>query len=284
MAEPTSSFEDIHELDLSLLPETVARFYSQIIQWGYTAPATVNEAYHKLGSQGRVRSMIADSPELNAWATSHEDGFVIGLFAAAPIILHFTCNQLLRCPMVFPSVGQPQNEAPETNGYTHGVPLTLPDTLPVQEACTVLPSVSRPEDDERAAAASALTELASAFAMFHEVSHVIAGHAGYLRSSQNLALFELTRRPIRRSHSRLLRVWEYEADKIAAVMLLSFLVAPENQDHFADVFSISAKDSEHLVAQLTAAGISAAYILFLLLGQRSAALRAGSVHPHPLVV
>jgi hypothetical protein len=280
--DPITGLEGISELDLATLPPQISSFYKQIIGWGRMAPASINNAYRKLADQGGVQPRIADSPVLNAWAIKQGDGFVLGLYAATPIILHFAFNQMLRCPMVLTRIGDPAIEQPETLGYQHGIPLILPEQLPVHEACTVLPSVSRPIDDERATAASALTEIACAFATFHEVAHIIAGHTGFLAFRSDLALLELSGFRTHSAPSRLRRVWEYEADKIAAVMLLSFLVDPENRAHFTDVFHLPSNDTGYACGS-AGIGIMAAYVLFLLLGQGDRKLRSRSIHPHPLV-
>ncbi len=128
-----------------------------------------------------------------------------------------------------------------------------------------------------------MTEIACVFAIFHEVAHVIAGHAGYLRERQKISLLELYPLSTKLSFTRLLRVWEYEADKIASVMLLSFLVGEENQAYLTEVFQMPKESAEHRISRLTSIGVAAAYVLFLLLGQRSAAFKLTGSHPHPLV-
>lgn len=282
-AHSATGIESVPELDIDTLPEAVFELYDKIVRWGLLAPSSIRPEYAELAKRDRLKSMMAASRSFNGWAVKNDGGFVLGIHAATPVITHFAANHILRCPMVFPRLAGPERELAAVGAYQGGISLRIPPSLGLRAACVELPRTSRPRSEERAAAASILTELACAFAVLHEVAHVIGGHAEHFSTHTGLALLELhTRIPSRRL-MQLREVWEYEADKIAAMMLMSLLVGADTRQTLIALFDLPTDEPEYL-AGASSIALMGVYVLFLLLGQQSRHLAASdSVHPHPIV-
>jgi hypothetical protein len=194
-------------------------------------------------------------------------------------------NVALRLPYTFTDVGDAAAELRYWDeGDRRSIPLALPDTASVIEALQMLPSASRPKDERRALVASALTEVAVAFCVFHEVGHVIGGHTGFAADRMGSGVVaEFGAGTLLPCPRRLLRqVWEREADVIAAVMTISFMVNDANtRKHFADCFGFP--DDDDYPYHAFSVVLFALKILFLYLAQIPARLDVRGYHPHPLV-
>jgi hypothetical protein len=277
---------DLTPFDLGALPDGPRSFHEQFLAYGRTAPATVKEAYRRLVADGQVQTLFVDDRRFNAFARSRRGTHLIALNVAVPSLLHFVFNNALRLEYVFREVGSATAEEPYREADDRRpIPLALPDTLPVAEALVTLPGVSRPRDERRALVASALTEVAGAFCVFHEVGHLIGGHTGYA-SAQLWGgdVAEFTGSRFTFCPRRLLRQsWEREADIIAAVMTMSFVLNdPGTREHFRDCFDLPPEEDEYPYHVFSVV-LFAVKLLFLYLAQIPLRFDVRAYHPHPLI-
>jgi hypothetical protein len=168
--------------------------------------------------------------------------------------------------------------------FPQGIPLVLNTETTLLEALVGIPQTSRPYDDVRALAAAGMTELACMFTVLHEVGHAACGHTRFseLRLagepvSEFMALSDLIRR------RRFLRqVWEMEADLIAAMLLVRWIMGPEpNRVFLSEVFGV--EEQARYQYDAVAAALAGLYVLFLYMNQRERARGWFRSHPPPLV-
>lgn len=162
------------------------------------------------------------------------------------------------------------------------IPLSLPQRLPIEQAIVLIASQSRPRDDKRAATAVLMTELAVAFCLYHELAHIVLGHVAANRvSPARTALLEVASRRmvegLGRSRLALRRVWEYEADLVAANMLLQDMMDARAESAFKDALGAD-NDCGPLARYQCMLG--AVFVTFLLFAQ---APSTATTHPDPLV-
>jgi len=205
--------------------------------------------------------------------------FAVDIHASVLPILQFLFNQLLCWPDVCRHIGKPRRET-RWGELASGIPLSLPSSLSVTDAVRSLPSHNRPIDDRRALAASGLADLVATFCVFHEVCHVVLGHAGALeRQYGHAELLEFySRRPATLPSHRVCRAWEYEADIHAAYMATSSLFSDENRPHFTEVFAIESLTREYEPGVLWT-WFFALHTLFLYLAQRGWGVACSSSAP-----
>ena len=282
---PDSFLEDLNPFDLGQLSEEVRLFYEQFLVFGRTAPVTVREAYLRLVSNDQVKTLFVSDHKFNALARSRYGGHCIALNVAVPCLLHFLYNNALRLEYVFSGVSSSAKEKPYFKRPIESIPLELPKGVSLEEALVTLPGVSRPRDDQRALVATALTEIAGAFCVFHEVGHIIGGHTGYTSSQLGVSdVAEFSGLSFKLGRNKLLRqVWEREADIIAAVMTMSFVLNDaDTREHFRECFSLTENDEEYpyQIFSIVLFGIK---LLFLYLAQLPTRFAIRSAHPHPLI-
>jgi hypothetical protein len=133
-----------------------------------------------------------------------------------------------------------------------------------------------------------LTRSASDFVFYHELGHILGGHADVMGQNQ-LSLYELEL--VRRAKSSIIpkatrQVWEYEADIIAAgyiakdtAKLIQSLQADDASDQLRTIFGAP----QIAVEQVSSLIIIACYSLFRFLRKTALHLDMESYHPDPLV-
>ncbi|UWR77115.1 hypothetical protein K4L04_03915 [Phaeobacter inhibens] len=142
--------------------------------------------------------------------------------------------------------------------------------------------------DHRDALIRLLTKISLDFAFYHEIGHILPGHADKLGSS-NLALQELefVKRKRPSLASKVTRqVWEYEADVVAAghvamdaARLIRELQADDVPESLREIFG----PPQIAVEQVGSLTIVACYTLFRHLRETAIELDMESYHPDPLV-
>lgn len=291
------SQDQVKAFDIRRLPDEAREFHAQFLAYARSAAAAVRREYGL--PELLIRAEYVEERSFNASAVVTGECPTVRLHAGLPSLLHFCFNNVLRQPDVLPGLGAAAAEVPYRERFDRGIPRGLPPAVPIEEAVVLLPTVSRPADDARANAAVAMTELAAAFCAFHEVGHLVGGHAGYaalhLPDGHVSEFFDLKRAVSKLVGGvRLLQVWEREADQIALVMAMSFVrTDPATRQRFTEAFGIrpavgstnecdaaaTADEEYELFGQL----LFAVKILFLYLAQVSADLRSKGAHPHPVV-
>jgi hypothetical protein len=277
---------DSREFDLESLPEDLRVFYAQFLTYGHVAPSIVTDEYHRSAAEGRLRVQYVARRDFYLSAETSRDTHAIELSIGVPCLLHFIFNNALRLSHVFPKVGDAAEEKPYREADDgRFVPFELPEQMTTVEALQMLPGVSRPADVDRALFASALTELACVFCVFHEVGHLIGGHAGYAaRRMRGGSIKEFSGRGFSFCPRRLLeQVMEREADIIATTMIMGFVLNdPSTRQHYGECFHLS-QDDERYPYEILGVLLFAAKLLFLYLAQIPDKLNVRSVLPHPLV-
>ena len=258
-------------------------FYSQFLDYALSASSTFRNENSPTATT--VAAFYCVERTFNARASSSAGNCLVLLNVAVPCLTHFCFNNLLRLSFVLPWVGNASHEK-QYAVFRKGIPVALEVNATLDEALKILPSVSRPRDDARALAASALTEIACVFCVFHEIAHLAGGHAAYASAhfagqavSEFYGWFQT-----RHAKERVLRrVWEFEADKLATVMLMNYLLrgAP-TQQHYRECFELSSEGTT-FIKELLALALLAVALLFRYLGQPLRRMNKQSFHPHPLV-
>lgn len=271
---------DWQHFDTATLTHGYAELYAKLTAFGSEAAISF-ERLHQHQRSPTVFSALLAERSVNGRAASTSGKYAIALHVALPCVLHFCFNNLLRSEYFLPHIGDPGREEPYRD-FSTGVPIVLPDTESLPFLIEHISNAARPRDDERATAAVGLLQLATSFCFFHELSHVQLGHVDsverLLGEPEHLELFSW--RPPRWRRRKLGRVWEYEADKIAAMMVASDILSPQNRDSFAEAFAI---DSNKEPERLLGIAMTAIYTVFFLLDQRKQRWRwQRSYHPPPL--
>lgn len=267
-----------NDLDRSKLPAEYAGWYDSHLDKVRTARAAVERIVGvPLPSVG-VR--LRRSRTLGAEALRVASGYEVRLSAALPAIVHYAFNCLLRTPSFMPGLGDAASEQ-RYRESSQRIPLSLPIGLGVEQAIVTITGLSRPRDPQRATAAVLLTELAVAFSAYHELAHIVLGHVdAHRRASGRARLLEVAERePGLCTVDRRLRfVWEYEADLVAANMLLQDMMGAGAEAAFRDAYGDGAETG---LLDRFQAMLGAMLVVFLLVAQ--ATPRERRSHPEPLV-
>lgn len=273
--------KDWHRFDTTLLPKEYGAFYEELINFWYDSEGK-EKSFNK--PKPFVRTEYLDDRRINARVKKEaEDKFVIGIHIALPCILHYYFNNLMRSPMLLDHLGDVKKEHFYSDFSLNGIPLSLPKDLAIEEAIPGIIGASRPKQDVRAEAASRLTQIAMSFCVYHELSHIEIGHVNALIDSNGSSFFlELGGGSLFEwRHRRIRRVWEYEADKIAAIMVVSDLLREQNSDAFYNSFQIDPRESPYEIMGLVTLAIYGVFHLFSQASQKS--IMSSKVHPHPFV-
>ncbi len=260
-------------VDLSTLPAPLASFYHGLKTLAVSAFEQFNpgEASLKCG-------FIADY-QFNAEVTKDNNDYVVSIDLSVPTILHFAFNNLLRDDQLAKQWGYAGKEIPYGE-FPQGIPLQLPGDMAFPELVEQILGVSRPKDDSRAMLASSFTDLASSFAIYHEVAHAVLGHVAAMAGTTRfgaLPLIELSGQQTQVISQTQRHIWEYEADCVAAMMLVADIVSGQNQ-HF--VHSITGQ--QDALEEAVSFVLMAVLVLFLLQNQRISA-QPTATHPAPEV-
>lgn len=227
-----------------------------------------------------VRPILKRTKAFGAEASRSSRGYYVQLNAALPAILHYTFNNLLRIPSYMSGVGDTSAETPYRDLHS-GISFFLPRGMQVEKAIYTIAGLSRPKDNQRAQAAVLLTELATAFCAYHEVAHIMLGHVdanAQLNSSLHLVeVVPICTMPAGKV-AAMRRVWEFEADLVAANMLLQDMVSPGTEEAFMAAFG---PESDYSPVARVQAMLGAALVVFLLVSQSAPASKR--THPDPLV-
>lgn len=268
------------ELRLADMPDDYAAWYGTLRD-KVSAAASAMQAL-AITALPPVTARLVRDATLGADARAVAAGYEVRIHAALPTVLHFAFNNLLRTPYFMPGVGDPSTERPYNEEGIERIPLSLPRRLPIEEAIVWITGLSRPADQRRAGAAVLLTELAVAFCSHHELAHVALGHvAANDELNGTTKLLEVgPRRAVEglsRDRVALRHVWEYEADMVAANMLLQDMMDARAHTAFKDALGEEADCGPLARYQ---GMLSAAFVVFLLFAQVPS---TGKTHPDPLV-
>ena len=266
------------DLDLSAMPVDFAGWHGSHLDKVTSARATVERI---VGSQiPPVRGRLIRSARLGAEARRAKRGYEVRLSAALPAIVHFAFNSLLRTPQFMYGVGDAGSEQRHRES-SKCIPLALPQGRRIEDAIVAITAVSRPRDEQRAATAVLMSELAVAYCGYHELAHILLGHVDAHRQwTGDLGLLEMaeSRLPAGRTGARLRMVWEYEADLVAANMLLQDVVAGDAEPVFREAYG---GDNECGVLARFQAMLVGRLVVFLLVAQATPTKRR--THPEPLI-
>jgi len=272
------STDNWNELDTGLLKYGFDCFYNTLLFRANNACEVFQRDFNH-GKSESIRTVFLRNKTVNAKARLENNKYCIGINAALPCIIHFTFNMLLRTPYYFPGLGY-IDKYDTYRQYSSGIPLILPNNVPIEDALWGVVSTSRPSSDKRAEAAALLTEIAMTFCVYHELAHIQTGHVVSAKEmfgeDEHL---ELSDRIRSKSDRKIVRVWEYEADKISSVMLAANdMLDKENQKYFCETFEINMVND---IYKLFGVILSSLYVLFHLLNQIIPGFKLLSNYPHP---
>lgn len=266
------------ELDLAAMPSDFAQWYRNHRVKVDTAVAAMRPLLTR--PLPDVIGILRRTKAFGAEARRTRSAYQVLLNAALPAILHYTFNNLFRDPNYLPGIGNAASEIPYRD-LQSGIPFSLPRQISVETAICAIAQLSRPLDNDRAQAAVLMAELATAFCVYHEVAHIVLGHIDALSeqhlSGQLLEIVPSNRAPHGRA-AEIRRVWEYEADLLAANMLLQDMVSPGAEEAFAAIYG---PDNDYTPLGRVQAMLGASLAVFLLISQATPTSRR--THPAPLV-
>lgn len=273
------SLNDWNELNTGLLKHGFDCFYDTLLSRANSSSEVFQSLFNHDTPQSVCTVFLRDKT-VNATAKLENNKYYIGINAALPCIIHFTFNMLLRTPYYFPKLGDRNDYDDEYRQFPNGIPLSLPNDVPIEDALWGIVSTSRPSSDKRAVAATLLTEIAMSFCVYHELAHIQTGHVisakEMLDEKEFLELSAITRSVADR---KIFRVWEYEADKLSSIMLsANDMLDENNQKHFCEAFEI---DRDNDIYKLFGVILSSLYVLFHLFNQMIPGFKSASNHPHP---
>lgn len=226
-----------------------------------------------------VRARLLRSTKLGAEALKGRGGYEVRLSVALPTIIHFTLNCLLRTPEFMYGVGDAVSERPYRTSSAR-IPLSLPLGIALEHAIVSITALSRPADERRAASAVLLAELGVAFCAYHELAHLLLGHVDAIQRwggrARLLEMADSTGTQYLDAKTRL--IWEYEADLVAANMLLQDMMDPGIESVFKEVYG---PDAETDALSRFQAMLGAILVVFLLISQVTP--RDRRTHPEPLI-
>jgi hypothetical protein len=266
------------DLNLTAMPADFAAWYASHLDKVSSARATVERIVRT--PLAPVKPRLLRSTRLGAEARRVPGGYEVRINAALPAILHFAFNSLLRTPQFMYGIGAVESERLYRDSSKR-IPLTLPRRMKIEETIVAIASLSRPRDERRAATAVLMSELAVAYCAYHELAHVLLGHVdAHQQLSGRVGLLEMAESsmPVGRNGSRLRLVWEYEADLVAANMLLQDMVASDVEAVFREAYG---GDNDCGVVARFQAMLGAVLVVFLLVAQVTPVKRR--THPDPLV-
>lgn len=269
--------------DLKQLDNNYADFYAKLLGFVDSATLVITDFHNKNGkSPPIIQSTFLEDKNINARVRKLNNTYHIGIHVALPCILHFCFNNLLRTQVYLPHIGNVSNETHYRDFSSKGIPLLLPIDVPLHIALPGIINQSRPLDNARASAAVALTQIAVSFCIYHELQHIEIGHVNsnceLFGQEEFLEFFDW--RNWLFPQKKLRKIWEYEADQIAAMMVASDMLSEINADSFEETFHISLKESPE---GLMGIALLAMYAVFHLFNQRAHQKYTASSHPHPLV-
>ncbi len=267
------------ELNTGLLKHGFDCFYDALLSRANSSSEIFQNIFNHDEPQS-IHTVFLRNKTVNATAKLENNKYYIGINAALPCVMHFTFNMLLRTPCYFPDLGDRDDYDDEYRQFQNGIPLSLPNDVPIEDALWGIVSTSRPSSDKRAVAATLLTEIAMSFCVYHELAHIQTGHVvsakEMLDEKEFLELSAITRSI---SDRKIFRVWEYEADKISSIMLsANDMLDKNNQKYFCEAFEI---DMDNDIYKLFGVILSSLYVLFHLFNQMVPGSKSSSNHPHP---
>jgi hypothetical protein len=266
------------ELEPALMPADYANWYVSHLEKVSSAVSTIEHiAAKRLPPVGaRLRRVASFGAEVRPASRGYE----VSLNAALPALVHFAFNNLLRVSQFMSGIGDGESETPYRI-FDGRIPLNLPRGLKIEAAIVAITGLSQPFDSSRAATAVLMSELAVAFCIYHELAHIFLGHADANKLLHGrTGLLEVTsRRSVAAAEiGKLRQVWEYEADLVAANMLLQDMASPQAEAGFRGAYGT---DNDCDVVARFQAMLSAVLVVFLLIAQATSSSRR--THPDPLV-
>ncbi len=233
-----------------------------------------------------LSAFFLDKRTINAQVLSVDSyQFEIAINAALPCIINFYFNNIFRTSTFLPHIGNPKNET-LYRIFNGAFPTALPDNLSLYQAIPEITNLSRPIQDERAYAALLFSNIAFSFCLYHEVAHIELGHANSTLSlfgeERIVEFFNKLKTVVNwnRRESRIRRVWEFEADNYALLMVLWDCLNEQNENVFKKGLGISPKNDTY---DFIGCIISAIYAVFHIYGSSQRGKTHSSYHPHPLV-
>lgn len=217
-----------------------------------------------------------DGAEFNAFADADPERFRIEMNAAVPLLSILLFHKLLMDEAVLPHV------APAAHKASRFDLAFIVDPADFGRRADWRIEI----DALRGFAAGTIADLCSTFVLCHEFGHVLAGHVeGSIHHFGAARVAELVARDLEVGRlSELRQAWEYEADELAAVLVMNFVEelaeVSLHQPRTRDVFSDG--DGLHFEGVLAVAVASLFAFFTYVHGMRLKLDRASS-HPHPHV-
>jgi|GEM_PF-6162290 len=271
----TSEYWDIIQPDFKSI--NYKNFYTELLTYTNKALKVIHE---KNGHQPPfVVTNYLNDRTLNAKVKYVEvNSYQLGINIALPALIHFYFNNILRTSNYLSHLGSLDGDYIHSF-YKSGIPTSLPENIEILEAIPMITGSSRPIDDARAAAAVALTKIAVSFCIYHEIAHIELGHIKTFQSDfDQIEFVEFTSINQYIKNYKVRQVWEYEADKTAAIIVISDMVESQNFNDLTTQFELSQESIDDLIGIV----VSSIYSLFHQITYKTKWWKFNNTHPKPL--
>ncbi len=251
--------------------EAIRAHYQRVNRRGVAMARAIAETFP---DRPPVRFVFEEGDSFNAFAGREERGYLLRMAKPVPYLLLILFDRLLGDPRLLPWLDS-QGEA-----FTE----------------YELPFVLDPADFSRRGrwsirltgirsfASSMLADIAIAFIQMHELGHVLCGHVDANQAlTGRHAMAEIYDKGGGRSRAQSARerIWESDADAVAAGLLEQYLreleAATQTDDKTRQVFG----RGEHAIEHLLALAIMSLFALFAYIRGARYSLRRQTSHPHP---
>ncbi|HAT86955.1 MAG TPA: hypothetical protein DCS30_14025 [Rhizobiales bacterium] len=266
----------LEDFDLSTLEFKASAWrhhYERLLK-RYSDQARFVEADYGFGDK-RIETHFIEANYSNAHVRRTESGYNIRIASTFPYLLKALFSRVLADPEVmdwlpYESVG----DVLEQEVYFSTDSRDIGNQSFVQQETTLL----------RDKVATILSDIAMEFVFLHELGHILGGHVESQPQKRELSELSLTRQSCKQQRT-LNRVWEFEADMIAANLLKSYagtLIKTASATSDPDLRAIFGPP-QFAVEQCTSLSVIACYVLFRYLRETSSRLDLKNNHPDPLV-
>lgn len=224
-----------------------------------------------------VVSIIANGHQFNASTYQQNNTLVVSINASVPILIRTLFDRLLAQPSVFPEL---PIDTPDAISYS---PLFMIDPTSTDQLERINIHIS----EDRYSASRILGDLCVTYVFLHEYGHLLCGHTQAIRNISEetglLELFELNQPP-NKDYIELRQYWEFQADSVAAGLLVQYLddIVSQSQAHQTWIFDITGceqNDQKGLATHVCAIAIAALNVLFLYTDQCTFQIKVEKYHP-----
>lgn len=280
-------FRDYPLFDPSPLSPSLQEWFTNVHARIQEVAQSLTDAYRPSPGELTIQSCYKHTTSFNACTWSEGDRIVVGMGAAVMILLDMLFVAMLADSRVLPALPAVTQDGSAQATFA----VDFRDTERLSNYDGELSA-------ERAAAAHLLADFCVSFVYLHELAHVICGHIGAaheLFDERQFVEFADRAAPVasssplkvRVAHRRLRQYWEYQADAVAAMLLIQYVdTAIDRLDvRHGWIRSLVSpiRGVEELRRHLGALAVMSVTAMFVYLEHGRLRAKKTSWHPHSIV-